>query len=335
MVERATRWLVYPMGNWDAVHFIKIAMDGYRYEHSYAFFPGLPLFIRMLATSRFGVALTDGFLCPHTLYLLCGVLISNVSFVLSCWVLWKWSRNAEAVYWFMMMPANVFFSAVYTESLFTLFLLLGLLFLSRHKWWSCAAAFFVASCVRSNGFLFSILLLLKGKWFLALFLFVPYAFHNLNCYRDVCILNVSSSSWCHNSVPVCYSYIQQHYWHNGLLAYWTWNNLPNFALATPMMALCAHLAWTRLRATTRRTSWNTLWLFDVMTQLDMITVAMCVLCFFSMNVQIMTRFVAVMPNLYVHAANIKTPSHKWLLQSFFVSYALLGCILFPLFYPWT
>ena len=34
---------------WDAVHFVEIAKHGYQYEHQFAFFPGFPSILKMLA----------------------------------------------------------------------------------------------------------------------------------------------------------------------------------------------------------------------------------------------------------------------------------------------
>lgn len=45
------------------------------------------------------------------------------------------------------------------------------------------------------------------------------------------------SSWCNNDPPISYSYIQQVYWGNGLFAYWELKQLPNFALAVPVLAI--------------------------------------------------------------------------------------------------
>ena len=45
------------------------------------------------------------------------------------------------------------------------------------------------------------------------------------------------SPWCHDSVPLAYSYIQKHYWEQGLFNYWEWKHLPHFLLAMPVALL--------------------------------------------------------------------------------------------------
>ena len=55
------------------------------------------------------------------------------------------------------------------------------------------------------------------------------------------------SPWCHDSVPLAYSYIQKHYWEQGLFNYWEWKHIPHFLLATPvaLLGLGAALSYYR------------------------------------------------------------------------------------------
>ncbi|KAK3594081.1 hypothetical protein CHS0354_040849 [Potamilus streckersoni] len=46
------------------------------------------------------------------------------------------------------------------------------------------------------------------------------------------------SSWCNESVPLAYSYIQKYHWNLGLFRYYEVKQIPNFVLALPVTVLC-------------------------------------------------------------------------------------------------
>ncbi|KAL3841608.1 hypothetical protein ACJMK2_019725 [Sinanodonta woodiana] len=46
------------------------------------------------------------------------------------------------------------------------------------------------------------------------------------------------SSWCNESVPLAYSYIQKYHWNLGLFRYYELKQIPNFVLALPVTVLC-------------------------------------------------------------------------------------------------
>lgn len=49
----------------------------------------------------------------------------------------------------------------------------------------------------------------------------------------------SNSSWCYAAVPMAYAYVQAHYWHCDLFAYYQWKQWPNFLLAAPVLFVFA------------------------------------------------------------------------------------------------
>ncbi|KAE8132409.1 GPI mannosyltransferase 2 [Aspergillus pseudotamarii] len=64
-------------------------------------------------------------------------------------------------------------------------------------------------------------------------------------YEQFCINNSDSRVWCLKTIPSIYSFVQDHYWNNGFLRYWTLSNIPLFALAGPMLAIMTYSAiWT-------------------------------------------------------------------------------------------
>ena len=51
------------------------------------------------------------------------------------------------------------------------------------------------------------------------------------------------SDWCFYQIPMAYSYIQNHYWNNGLFNYFTFKQIPNFILAFPILYFVSTQAW--------------------------------------------------------------------------------------------
>ncbi len=56
----------------------------------------------------------------------------------------------------------------------------------------------------------------------------------LYCKGTSRIQALSHPVWCNWSVPIPYSYIQDHYWNVGFLRYFRLKQLPNFILAVPI-----------------------------------------------------------------------------------------------------
>ena len=75
--------------------------------------------------------------------------------------------------------------------------------------------------------------------FHAILPFLPSLLHQRNAYRAFCLAEAANqaqqSPWCDNLVPSIYTYVQRTYWHVGFLSYWTISQLPNIALALPLL----------------------------------------------------------------------------------------------------
>ena len=160
--------LLVNMSTWDSVYFLRIATCGYENEQMYAFFPLLPLFVRyigrllMLACDGMGYIL--GYrtcrLDVQDVYAGVGFLINAVAFCVAACMLYLLGMKTVkrvgvvslAVILFCWNPASVFYSAIYTESLFACFTWMGLYLLScEGRYWSAVMAFLGASAARSNG----------------------------------------------------------------------------------------------------------------------------------------------------------------------------------------
>lgn len=109
---------------WDAQYFLHISEHGYTYENTLAFFPLYPLCIKIV---RYALVNVLPFMSVHTLSLLIGIVLnviffakaSNAVYELGRRVL-KDQRKAEiAAILFCFNPASIFFTAPYSESLYS------------------------------------------------------------------------------------------------------------------------------------------------------------------------------------------------------------------------
>uniref|UniRef100_A0A0M3IAV2 GPI mannosyltransferase 2 n=1 Tax=Ascaris lumbricoides TaxID=6252 RepID=A0A0M3IAV2_ASCLU len=162
--DRFIHFALSGLSRWDAVHFLHIMRYGYTYENTLAFFPLFPTVIYYstiiwswaapflhFTTALMLTAVTVNFvcflLCAQLLYALLLVITKSAKIsLLGCLVL-------------TLNPASIFFSAIYSETVFMVLTLCGLMMLYmdptlpfiRH----IIAAFFfaLAFATRSNGLL--------------------------------------------------------------------------------------------------------------------------------------------------------------------------------------
>jgi hypothetical protein len=147
-------------GRWDAEHYIGIATNGYSGTEP-AFFPLYPLLIAGLGV------LTNN-------HLIAGLIISNVASFFAMLYLYKlveheFNRQVahRAVFYVSIFPTAIFFSAVYTESLF-LFLSVASFYYVRERRWLLAGVFgALAAATRSEGVLLVVPFAIE--WIVALY----------------------------------------------------------------------------------------------------------------------------------------------------------------------
>jgi len=158
------------LANFDGLHYISIARDGYA-QYEQAFFPLYPLLIKFLTPLFFNNQL------------LTGIIISNISFFLGIIILLNYfkitifERSRQDSNWLIIFllafPTSFFFGAVYTEGLFFLLLVSVLYFLKKKGYFFVVIFAFLASLTRLVG----------------VFLIIPIAFHIIEKYRILKIKN--------------------------------------------------------------------------------------------------------------------------------------------------
>ena len=122
----------------------------------------------------------------------------------------------------------------------------------------------------------------------------------------------------------------------GFLRYYTFNQIPNFVLASPIILLSIagiiHFI-TKIRK----------FPFDKKNEFIIIHVLhwlfLSFIAIFMMHIQVMTRFFASLPIFYWFCSQFFLTSNQrrtqFFILSYFGSFTLLGTILFTNFYPWT
>lgn len=106
---------IWSLGNFDGVHYLGIAKEGYAAQFTQAFFPFYPILIKIFSFLTFGNLFISA------------VLISNISFLiglLGCYKLLKVHYSEKIPFWaivfILSFPTSFFFGSIYTEGLFFL-----------------------------------------------------------------------------------------------------------------------------------------------------------------------------------------------------------------------
>ncbi len=141
---------------WDSGWYFDIARRGYYFnpagQSSIAFFPLYPLLMRVLAAPFGG---------SERAIWIAGVAISMAAFVAALLVLHRFSERVlgdreaarRVILYVTVFPFSLFFTRVYTESLFFLLSVLAIASAYDGRWWWAGLAGALAALTRSNGIL--------------------------------------------------------------------------------------------------------------------------------------------------------------------------------------
>ncbi|KAI3890646.1 hypothetical protein MKW92_014172 [Papaver armeniacum] len=265
---------------WDGVYFIRIAQCGYEYEQTYAFFPLLPVFIYILSRTVFAPLVP--FIGYRAVLGLSGYFINNAAFLLSAIYFYRLSviilKDRKAAFrasiLFCFNPASIFYSSIYTESLYSLFSLGGVYHLLSGGNTIAVLLFALSGAARSNGVLnagyicfqalhraydaivqkkrigLAVMTLIGGA-LRSLCIFAPFVAFQAYGYHNLCrgLISDEIRPWCKARVPFLYDFLQGHYWGVGFLKYFQLKQLPNFLLASPILslALCSVAHYVKSR----------------------------------------------------------------------------------------
>ncbi|HEX5275859.1 MAG TPA: mannosyltransferase family protein [Candidatus Rubrimentiphilum sp.] len=212
-VQESRTLLLAVWGRWDAVHYLDIATSGY-HGTDMAFFPLLPLLVGIL-----GKAVGN--------HLIAGLVISNVALFFALLFLYKLVEHEfdrtvarRAIFYISIFPTAVFFSAVYTESLFLMLTVASFYYMRERRWWLAGVIGLLASLTRVEGVLLA----------------VPFAIEWWSAYRENAVAGLKNLVpiiliplglvlfmgylWVLNGDPLYFSHVQSH-WNRQLAAPWT------------------------------------------------------------------------------------------------------------------
>lgn len=409
---------------WDAEYYLHISEHGYTYENTLAFYPLYPLCIKIV---RYILINIVPFLSIRALSLLIGVTINVFFFAKAANALYELGkivlrdqRKAEiAAILFCFNPASIFFSAPYSESLYSWlsFTLMIKCFEDINSVLIVVPLSLSILC-RSNGLLnigfviyygmkkmftqntvlsfvtiflkiFSILIIIAFHYgLMQVYNFYLFCFHKSfqlpEFIKDFALqndfvlagnkTNDSVSPWCSYSLPISYSYIQEHYWNVGYLKYYEFKQIPNFLVAMPIILIILYNSFKyfqRTKAFSLRLGIFNIkpWVVRTMTIADqnqfvfiVHATVLTLFCLFFVHVQVTTRLLASSnPMLYWYCANyflnqyahnkkndddnremvVKVFDLKHLnctqkcVLYYFIGYYALGTILFSNWLPWT
>ncbi|CAO3671837.1 unnamed protein product [Rhizopus stolonifer] len=248
----------------------------------------------------------------------------------------------------------MFMSSFYTESIFALFSFTGMRFIAKRQYILAALIWGVTSGIRSNAIIFAGFFFYDLVWIRSI--------KRLNFYtgiiRSIAYTAITTSGfglfqyygykkfcsldrpWCHQTLPLLYSFVQKEYWQNGFLAYYEIKQIPNFLLAAPMVLISFYGLKSYIDQNPRRffnigqPPKDTMG-FHSSSVLVYMYLWLFLLCYVltSMHVQVIIRFFTSLPPFYWYVGHLLEQNKANLVLGYFVLYGLVGIILFSNFLP--
>ena len=364
-------YLFSGLNHWDGQYYTDIAKRGYDTEEKLVFLPVYPLCLRLLSVLLQQLSLN--FLSIDSCIIFSSILLNISCFVGSSLCLFYLTKRIfpsenesfaeETVLWFAFNPASIFFSANYTESLYSFATFFGLLCLYSSFKVIPGVLFGASTLIRSNGLLntgfigfLALNTIQSHRWsrmislvMMSVVSIIPfYIYQKLYIIQAFCprfpfCSKYQRSFW--HTIP--YNLLQEKYWNQGFLRYWRLKQFPNFLICAFVFVL---VFWSVVRffvclqskkvpSTNVKQEKRSI---RILSNASLIPFALHVsfICLYSLlftHVQVMTRLIASSsPWIYWVSSSLETNTieHK-LVKTFFTSYFFLGIAMFANGYPWT
>lgn len=358
---------------WDAIYFTALAHRGHYFEQEWAFGKGISTLVSLIAgrESTFLGKVYAAVALSHVSHYISVLVLFELT-KLACSGpkarkedVTKLACVAASLH--IISPGGLFLSAPNAESTFSMFNMCGFWLyamayqrrslpdMAAYISFTVAAgiSFGIACIMRGNGLLSGIPFLLDAiifSWqlvrnadmthlrevlprlaatvFAGLCVAGGLLLPQVLAYQEYCTNRTVRTPWCENTLPLIFSYVQSHYWNNGFLRYWTVSNIPLFLLAAPCIRI---LSRSGTDAVLEQMSQND---NGLMLRLALPQLALTVLGFFTMHVQIITRLASGYPLWYIWLAQqmrLGESASYWV--HFMVIYGMVQGGLFASFLP--
>ncbi|MFH1971193.1 MAG: mannosyltransferase family protein [Patescibacteria group bacterium] len=157
---------VWGFGNFDGVHYLGIAQNGYLAEYTQAFFPLYPVIIRIL--NFFPKGNLDLNLYTDPSYFYTGLILSVTFFISALYFVYKlWEEQygkktaSLAILLLLSFPTAFYFGAIYSEALFLLLAVLVFWFSKKEKYLLAGVFAALASATKILGVLLFVFLAIE------------------------------------------------------------------------------------------------------------------------------------------------------------------------------
>lgn len=149
---------IWGFGNFDGVHYLRIAQDGYLAQYSQVFFPLFPILIRFFSFIFPRIPNLDTNIFTDPAYFYSGIILSNAFFLGALFVFYKlinldFKKDVSflSIILLLVFPTSFFFGSIYTESLFLLLAISSVYLIRKGNFFWAAILISLATVTRITG----------------------------------------------------------------------------------------------------------------------------------------------------------------------------------------
>ncbi|KAL9680670.1 hypothetical protein QQ045_018555 [Rhodiola kirilowii] len=340
---------------WDSVYFSRIAQCGYEYEQTYAFLPLFPICMRVLSRTVFRpLVLLIGL---RAVLGVSGYLLNIAAFSFAAMYMYRLSllilkdseASLQAAVLFCFNPASIFYSSVYSESLYSLLSVGGVYHLLSGEKSVSIILLALSGSVRSNGILnagyvcFETLHRTHDTILHRKSAFAAIKFLILGVLRSICILYHLLHSKLMDTTTSALEGNQMKSAHGAQLEYHCYTIISRVVTDNQHFRkrIIVQGSVTKATPVDYEVSMSSRYYPVFLIPFVLHLAFMVATAFFVMHVQVSTRFLSACPPLYWFASHIMTSTDTGskrrasLIWTYSAGYIFLGSLLFSNFYPFT